>query len=339
MIFIKPSAVLACGAVMLAAASLSCGLSGDARAQNLNTLYIEATPQPLTTTGDTISTSEISALANSDFTTIIFAFLNYCDPVISGGKPTSCKTDPQDPKWVWNLYDPYDQGGVHTDLAKAIQALADNGKAVYLSIGAGSNPETFNYFTNHSGPDIAKAMAGLTRFMKDYHVTGIDLDYEDSANTPGAPLASNTTGFITLASEIAALSPRPPVSIAPYTPSDSDPGEPELTWPLTAGITADAFTSVRWQTCALLNAGLTASIINRQYYSGGFVADVPAAVAQDLQPFACPTSATCGTPGNPACPSLSINAGTLAAGLAPGQNCQTAPNAPSSRAARKSCAR
>ncbi|MEE8584504.1 MAG: hypothetical protein V3T83_06585, partial [Acidobacteriota bacterium] len=94
------------------------------------------------------------------------------------------------------------------------------------------------------GQSEALMLVQAQKFMSDYHVTGVDFDFE----------TSSSGGFSNLGHALGALSPPPPLSISPYS-----------TAPPSWGITSSA----QWQYCELYNAGITPTLVNRQYYAGG----------------------------------------------------------------------
>jgi len=206
--------------------------------------------------------AQIEALAASDFTHIIFAFINLCSVDTSVERGFTCPGTSPVP--VWNIKAVYDaNGNPIPELQAAMKTLTDAGKTLYMSIGAAQNPETWDFMAGATAAERIAAATALGKFMTDYGITGVDFDYE----------AGSSDGFLALAEAMVALDPVPPFSMAPYStttmPSQFDT------------------TSTQWQYCQFVQAGVTPTLINRQYYSGGFSSDVVAAVRGDLQPFNC----------------------------------------------------
>ncbi len=223
------------GLAVLAAFALSIG--SLATADKVNLTYVEDAPSPI----GKLTQDDFDDMAASDFTHYVFAFINFCTPA-TGGKFTCPGTDPV---VVWNINAIDDPDGT----AKAMmKGLSEAGKTIYLSVGGAWNDETWAYFASATDPERTAAMGALSTFMKNYYVTGIDLDFEPHDYVTYPHL---NEGYRDFSSAIAAdLSPIPPVSIAPYN--------------------CGAATDLVWQYCNLVGPSkITPTLINRQYYAGG----------------------------------------------------------------------
>ena len=223
------------GLAVLAAFALSIG--SLAAADKVNLTYVEDAPSPI----GKLTQDDFDDMAASDFTHYVFAFINFCTPA-TGGKFTCPGTDPV---VVWNINAIDDPDGT----AKAMmKGLSEAGKTIYLSVGGAWNDETWAYFASATDPERTAAMGALSTFMKNYYVTGIDLDFEPHDYVTYPHL---NEGYRDFSSAIAAdLSPIPPVSIAPYN--------------------CGAATDLVWQYCNLVGPSkITPTLINRQYYAGG----------------------------------------------------------------------
>ncbi|MCY0094847.1 glycoside hydrolase family 18 protein [Hoeflea ulvae] len=235
-----------------------------AAAQKVNLAYLEDAPYPI----GSVTKEQIEALADSDFTHVIFAFVNFCTPDSKSARGFECPGDDAVP--VWNIKAVYDANGdPFREAQAAMELLSAAGKTVFLSLGGWDNPETWDYFA--SSPAAAASGADrLLKFMDDYSIGGVDYDMEAGSTLP------DTDGFGAVVAALTAKDKTIPMSIAPYS-SDS---------------TAADFTSVQWQYCQMARAGKTPVLINRQYYSGGFSTDIVGQMAADMQAFPCPGAAS-----------------------------------------------
>ena len=233
------------------------GLAGTAQADKVNLVYVEGAPAPI----GSLTMAQIDELAASDFTHIVFAFINLCTPPSSSQDGPSCPGTAPVP--VWNIgpaYHGYD-GAPFVGAQNAMKKLADAGKTLYMSIGGAVNPETWQYMANATSQKQNAAAQKLVQFMQDYHLTGVDFDFE----------AGPSEGFGSLASNLNSVRPNITYSSAPYK---TDP-------------TATSPISTQWQYCTFKASGVTPTLINRQYYSGGGTNNVPAGVSGDLAAFTC----------------------------------------------------
>ena len=285
-------------------------LTTPALADKVNLTYLENAPAPI----GTVTDAEIAALAKSEFTHVVFAFVNFCTPDASSSRGFTCPGDDAVP--VWNIKAAYDSNGDPFPAAQAaVKSLTDAGKTVYLSVGAWDNPETWDYF----GPGGQRAITGaqrLYKFMDDYHITGVDYDMEDHDHWSTAP---NTAGFYNLVDALVQVAQTqnravPPMSIAPYA-SDQTASDPF---------------SIQWQMCEMARAGVTPALINRQYYSGGHTGNIPAAMTADMAPFTCADGTKLAVTPEILNPGIGIALTQLPADKQPSSppNCENATTAP-----------
>lgn len=261
-------------------------VSGAAQADKVSLVYVEDAPEPI----GSITMQQIETLAASDFTHVVFAFINLCTPPTGTASRPICPGSAPVP--VWNIgaaYQNYD-GAPFPEVQKATKILTDAGKTLFMSIGAARNAESWSYMASASSADRATAIDKIITFMSDYHFTGVDFDYE----------AGPSEGFARMAEGLVSSNPNILFSSAPF---ETDP-------------TASSPISTQWQYCTFQANGVTPTLINRQYYSGGGTADVPQGVEDDLAPF------TCSDGTSVSIPPAQMNPGLGIPGQSTPDNCQ-----------------
>lgn len=218
-----------------------------------NSVYVEMSQDDLIPKIKSFS----EGIIKSTFTDVVFAFINICAHKkgdMSGFEtkehaPNGDLCQGGYPEVTWNLR------RIKKDSMKPYFAEIAKTKKLWISIGAWANDETFYFFKNCKGDNCKTGAKNLKRFMDQYSITGVDVDFESYSVEGFEPLI----GY--LKNEGVNL-----WSSAPY--SHSVPGQHMDLAMVKANVMG-----AHWQWCQFKKHGID-PIMKMQYYSGGFVGDM-----------------------------------------------------------------
>lgn len=243
----KKANVFASGAIRVIAVVGAMLTTASANAAS-NMIYVEDTPS-LMNGGFTIGQAATIAEQASGFTSVTFAFLNICSKSSIGQTSCNAPTSSDGPVLMWNNQAVFSaDGATPLQIAQAvsiIKALKAAGKQVFFSIGGADNSSTWDYINNSA--NTANATTLLTNFYNTYTPTGFDLDWElgdQGGFTGAATIINGISGAKT--------------SIVPTS------------------------ATVANQYCILYNNNTVPSIVNVQYYSGGYTSNISTTLSTNV---------------------------------------------------------
>ncbi|MDJ0631507.1 MAG: glycosyl hydrolase family 18 protein [Rhodobacter sp.] len=225
-------------------------------ADRVNLVYVNDWPPP----GGQMSVDQLNTLGSSDFTHVVFAYVNICEPGASGFCPPVDRLELK-----LNGQPVYGPGGATVGSLQNAVRLLGRSKDVYFSFGGAEHPRTWDYLARADDETVEKVALRLLTFMDNYGFAGIDLDI-------WKPVTGLTDGYVRLLSSLLRHFPELDFSSSPYSNALVGAGDPA---------------SIKWQRCAMEGIGAEPIWFNRKYYGDAFTADIPRTAGDDLAPFAC----------------------------------------------------